>query len=215
MKVIQMDVFCIHLPHRKDRLMNIRKLERFYPSLNIQVIEGIRHERGLTGCMMSHQKIVRMAKEEKRPYVWVLEDDCKLLPTNGKLVDQARTIVEYLRTNPDVGVVSGCGNLSEFTIDIVKSLRDMFFLRSSRVTTSHCVFYSEAWYDKVLSLDPNHGAIDEILNEQFNLRYTYPYLATQVASFSDIKKEDTNYQNILASNTFVTYTLKEEGLITQ
>lgn len=209
-----MEVFCIHLPHRADRMVNIRKLERFYPSINIRIVEGVRHERGLTGCLLSHKKIVRMAKEQKRPYVWVIEDDCKFLPSNGLLASYAKSVVDYLAANPHIDIVNGCGNLYEYQIDSVVPFRDMFFLKSPKVMATHCIFYSASCYDKILALDENSCAIDEYTN-LMNMSYTFPFLGFQVVSFSDIAKKDVNYDNMISSNNFVTHTLMKDGFLHQ
>ena len=207
-----MDVFCIHLPHRTDRMENIKKLQRFYPSINFHIVEGVRHERGATGCALSHQKIIRMAKEQKRPYVWVIEDDCKLLHANGVLLTYVNEIVKFIAANPNVGIVNGCGNLDPYQIDSVKPAGGMFFLKSPRVLTAHCIFYTAACYDAFLALDPSGDAIDESTNSM-NMVYTFPFLATQVTSYSDISKKDADYDNISMSSRFITYTLKEEGFL--
>jgi hypothetical protein len=43
--------------------------------------------------------------------------------------------------------------------------------------------------------------------------FTYPYLATQIASFSDIEEEDVDYQNIPASAKYVHALLIKNGHI--
>ena len=205
-----MDVFCIHLPHRTDRMANIQKLQRFYPSLNIHVVEGIQHERGLTGCLLSHQKIVRMAKEQGRPYVWVIEDDCKLLPGNGTVISYVKRIASYLADNPTVGIVNGCGNLGEFKIDTIRAVGDMFFMTAPQVWATHCIFYSQSCYDAFLDLDP--GAIIDTETNKMKLVFTFPFLATQVTSFSDITKRDVNYENIIESRNYILHVLRERKL---
>lgn len=190
-------------------MQNINKLRRFYPSFNIQIIEGIQHERGLAGCLLSHQKIVRMAKEQGRPYVWVIEDDCKFLPGNGTLLAYVAKIAEYLSANPAVGIVNGCGNLGEFKLNTVTTSGDLFFLTAPKVWATHCMFYSRSCYDDFLALDANDPGI-VIDNETNNLSmsFTFPFLATQVASYSDITKRDVNYENIIASGNYVAHTLR-------
>ena len=205
-----MDVFCIHLPHRTDRMANIQKLHRLYPSLNIHVVDAIQHERGLTGCLLSHQKIVRMAKEQGRPYVWVIEDDCKLLPGNGTLVSYANKVAKYLAGNPGVGIVNGCGNLGEFKIDTIQAMGDMFFMTAPQVWATHCMFYSQSCYDGFLALDP--GVIIDTETNKMNMAFTFPFLATQVTSFSDIVKKDVNYDNIVMSRNYIAHVLREKKL---
>lgn len=192
---------------------NINKLRRFYPSFNIHVVDGVQHERGLAGCLLSHQKIVRMAKEQNRPYVWVIEDDCKLLPGNGTLSVYVAKIAEYLSTNPEIGIVNGCGNLDEFKLNTITPSKDLFFLTAPKVWATHCIFYSRTCYDKFLELDANDpGIVIDNETNNMNMAFTFPFLATQVASFSDISKKDVNYDNIVVSRNYVAHILRKQGL---
>lgn len=205
-----MDVFCIHLPHRVDRLENIKKIRQLYPCVNLHVVDGIQHERGLTGCLLSHQKIVRMAKEQGRPYVCVIEDDCKFLPGNGTLMTYLAKITAYIAANPQIGIVNGCGNLGEFTLTTMQQVGDMFFLTAPTVWATHCMVYSQSCYDAFLALDP--GVIIDSETNKLNMAFTFPFIATQVASFSDITKKDVNYDNIIQSRNYVAHVLREKGL---
>lgn len=189
-----MDIYCIHLPHRTDRMENIKKLQKNYPSFNFIVVNGIRDENGARGCLLSHQFIIRMAKQKKLPYVWVIEDDCQFLVNNGVLSTYARDIVRFIS---GVGIINGCGNLNNQDVSIVAKAGDMTFLYSPNVGTTHCILYGESCYDKMLSFDDTHVA-DKITNE-CKMVFTYPYLATQLPSYSDIEKKDVVYENILKS----------------
>ena len=206
-----MDLYCIHLPHRTDRMENIKKLQKNYPSFNIIVVPGVRDEtNGARGCLLSHQSIVRMAKEKKLPFVWVIEDDCKFMLTNGALMTHVRDISEFIVGNPTVGIVNGCGNLPEpQPIQIFSKFRDIFFMKASYVTTAHCVVYGAACYDKILSFDDTQ--IADVITNQCNMVFTYPYLASQIGSFSDIEEEDVDYQNIPASAKYIQAILMKNG----
>lgn len=193
-----MDIYCIHLAHRTDRMENIKKLQRHYPSFNFIIVNGIRDENGARGCLLSHQYIIRLAKQKKLPYVWVIEDDCKFLVSNGALLTCARDIVRFI---PDVGIVNGCGNLNDSSIKVVSGSNDVTFLHSPDIGTTHCILYGESCYDKMLSYDSTHIA-DKITNE-CNMVFTYPYLATQLPSYSDIVGSDVSYDNIQASALYV------------
>ena len=204
-----MDVFCIHLPHRTDRMENIKKLRKNYSSLNIQVFEGIRDENGARGCLRSHQALIRMAKEQGRPYIWVIEDDCTFTLTNGALATIARTIVSHLN-NPNVDIVNGCGNLDVYELTSIVPSNGMFFLGTPRISTTHCIFYSSSCYDKMLSL-PDTTILDGPRGTNAcKMAFTYPYLATQLPSFSDIEKKDVYYEHILNSAGFVKHVLTRD-----
>ena len=177
---------------------NIIKLKKNYPSFNFIVINGIRDENGARGCLLSHQAIIRMGKQKSLPYVWVIEDDCQFLVNNGTLATYARDIARFI---PTVGIVNGCGNLTEPDVSIVAKSGSMTYLRSSFVGTTHCVVYGASCYDKMLGFDDTH--IADIITNQCNMVFTYPYLATQLPSYSDIEKKDVAYDNIQKSMNHV------------
>ena len=193
-----MDIFCIHLPHRTDRMENIKRLQKNYPSFNFIVVNGIRDDNGARGCLLSHQAIIRMGKQKNLPYVWVIEDDCQFLVNNGVLATYARDIVGFI---PTVGIVNGCGNLTDPDVSIVAKSGSMTYLRSPFVGTTHCIVYGASCYDKMLGFDNTH--IADIITNQCNMVFTYPYLATQLPSYSDIEKKDVAYDNIMKSMNHV------------
>jgi hypothetical protein len=77
----------------------------------------------------------------------------------------------------------------------------MYFLQSPKVYTAHCILYGARVYDKVLAVDP--GILIDAVQSQWNMVYTYPYLATQIPSYSDLQKADVDYDNIRRSRSFV------------
>lgn len=195
---VPLDVYCIHLPHRLDRMQHIESLRVQYPSLQIHVVDAIRDENGVRGCALSHKKIISDAKARRLPSVIVIEDDCEFLLPDPQLARSLRTAVSYLSA---VDIVNGCGNLPVLTASIVGSLKDVRFLKSSDVRTTHCMVYGASSYDKVLAFS-EETAID-IQTNSTNMVFTYPYLATQLPSYSDIENKDTAYGNIDVSRTFV------------
>jgi len=183
---------------------NIKRLQKNYPSFNIIVVNGIRDENGARGCLLSHQAIIRMAKQKNLPYVWVIEDDCQFLVNNGVLATYARDIARFIST---VGIVNGCGNLTDPNISIVARSGGMTFLHSPNVLTAHCIVYGASCYDKMLSYDDTH--IADVITNQCNMVFTYPYLATQLPSYSDIEGLDVNYDNIQRSSEHVRVFLQQ------
>jgi len=196
-----MEVHCINLPHRTDRRHHITTMCQRYPFLNVQFVEAVQHENGLTGCLRSHKKIVQAAKDSGKPYVIVIEDDCDFILSPDVLKEQLETILVYLSQHPEVQFVNGCGNLIHFTIHSQDSFRGTVFLRSPDVRTTHIVVYNASSYDAFLNFNEVR-AIDEQIND-YNLVYTYPYLARQLPSYSDISKHVVNYTNIDRSMEFV------------
>jgi hypothetical protein len=195
---VPLDIYCIHLPHRLDRFQHIESLRTRYPSLRIHIVDAIRDTNGVRGCVLSHKKIVADAKSRNLPSVIVIEDDCDFLLPEKQLVDSLLTSISRLST---VDIVNGCGNLPTLTATRVDSLNGTTFLKSSDVRTTHCMLYGASSYERVLSFS-EETAID-IQTNSLNMVFTYPYLATQLPSYSDIAKLDVSYENIEKSRAFV------------
>ncbi len=208
---VTIDVHCIHLPHRTDRLAHIQRMKDAYPCLNIRLVDAA-HEpsNGALGCMKSHKQIIRRAKADNLPYVFVIEDDCNFLLPNTQLLNTIVAAIEYL---PTVDIVNGCGNLVKFEITQTETHGATQFLRSPDVRTTHCILYGASSYDKVLAFPEqtsNGGAIDERLNST-TLVYTFPYMASQLSGHSDIMHMNVEYNNIQRSIDFVTSAVGEDG----
>jgi hypothetical protein len=199
---VGIDAYCIHLPHRVDRLAHIAALEAANPDLRLHLIDAVYiPEDGLKGCLESHQAAVRYAKDNRLPYILVLEDDCDLLVSPSEFKAALLASIDYLTTTPSAQIVSGCGNLVVKTATVVGSRGGVRFLTAPDVRTTHCILYSAAAYDAVLSYDPDIPLDDQM--NRYTLVFTYPYLATQRPGYSDIKVETVEYTNIEASRAFV------------
>jgi hypothetical protein len=172
-----------------------------YPSIKIHLVEGIKNENSDLGCQLSHKKCVQMAKDAGWPYIIVLEDDCDFWLADKHLRQAFVTMVDYYTCHPEVEIVNGCGNLDVFTITTCEEFREMYFLQSPKVYTALCILYGARVYDKVLAVKP--GILIDAVQSQWNMVYTYPYLATQIPSYSDLQKADVDYDNIRRSRSFV------------
>lgn len=199
------DAYCIHLPHRTDRKEHMDRLALAYPCLRIHYVDGIYHSNGFIGCNLSHKSVVRRAKERGDPFVLVLEDDCDMLVSNDELARSLDTIKDYIQLHPEVQIVNGCGNLTTFEVTSRAAHRNMMFLGSREIFTTHFIVYSASSYDALLATSTESPP--DIVTNQCAMVFTYPYLATQLPSYSDILKQDVSYDNIRRSQEFVTSVL--------
>jgi len=195
-----MDAYVIHLSHRTDRMKLIQQNHKLYPCLNLKVVDAVAHSNGAIGCLRSHQKIIQMAKNAGKPYVLVLEDDCKFLIQNGFLFKHLNHMVDYLNRHPRIQVLNGSANFSEPEPLTWKTEGDLTFLHADHVSTTHCVLYTASSYDAVLAFD-DESPIDDALNS-LRMEFVFPFLATQAPSYSDIQKEDVEHK-IARSYAFV------------
>lgn len=196
---VDIDIYCINLAHRTDRKERITQMVKKYPCLKIHFVDGI-YDRtnGLRGCLLSHKKILRSAKTEGLPYAIVIEDDCNFLVPESTLVQTLYAAAEY---SSIVDVVNFSGNLPEFKIYSYEVQNGVAFLKSPDVRTTHFILYGKTSYDRFLSLEETE-IIDVTLNK-FNMVYTYPYLAEQSHSYSDIIHNNVFYDHIRKSEAFV------------
>ncbi len=194
-------MYCIHLAHRTDRLHHIERLRARYPSVRIHIVDAIRDEDGHRGCILSHKKVIEYAKAHRFPYVIVLEDDCDFLLSESELVSAVSTSISYLHSHPHINIVNGCGNLPALTATLLDTVGHVRFLTAPDIRTTHCMIYSERAYDPFLAIS-EYIPID-IQTNTLNMVFTYPYLATQLPSYSDIMNQDVAYDNIAKSQAFV------------
>jgi GR25 family glycosyltransferase involved in LPS biosynthesis len=198
---LNLDLYCVHLAHRTDRMAHIKRLRTQYPSVRIHIVDAIRDTNGHRGCVLSHKKVIMTAKERNSPYVIVIEDDCDFLLPEPELISALHTSIEYLQSHPHIEIVNGCGNLPTLSAKLLDTVGDMRFLTAPTVHTTHCMIYSERAYDKLLAIS-EHIPID-IQTNTLSMVFTYPYLATQIPSYSNISNQDIEYTNIAKSQAFV------------
>lgn len=204
----RLDLYCIHLAHRTDRMEHLERLRTRYPSLQIQIVDAVQDAIGHRGAVLSHKKAVAAAKAQGLPYVIVLEDDCDFLLPEPQLLSALHMAIEYLAEHPTVDIVNGCGNLPVLAATVGGSLREVTFLTSPDIRTTHCMLYSQRAYDRLLAFTEEGLAID-VQTNQLSMVFTYPYLATQIPSYSDIEHKDVEYENIGRSRAFVQKILEE------
>lgn len=195
------DAYCIHLSHRTDRRLHMDRLALAYPCLRIHFVDAISHSNGAIGGNLSHKKAIREAKNRGDPFVLVLEDDCEMLISNDELAKTIATIKDYIQLHPDVEIINGCGNLTSFEISSITTHQDIFLLTSNPIYTAHFIIYCACSYDKLLASTSDVPA--DVVTNDCKMVFTYPYIATQLASYSDIQKTDVSYDNIEKSRKFV------------
>jgi hypothetical protein len=142
-----------------------------------------------------------MAKEQGRPYIWVIEDDCRFLVNNGILAAHARSVIDYLTENNAAEIVNGCGNLMHPDVMPVSRRGDVIFVRGREISTTHCMFYGSKSYDAILSIDEGLTLDSRGGTNSCQMLFTYPYLATQLPTYSDIEKKEVEYELIARSSS--------------
>lgn len=210
-----MDAYCIHLRHRTDREEHILKMQSKYPNIHIKFVDAVRDTEGARGCLLSHKKAIRYAQEKNLPWILVLEDDCDFLLPENELMYHLKTITDMMERDPAIEIVSGCGNLGPHSqvLDGTRINSSLAMVRCNRMFTTHCILYNKSIYDRILDLPIGvHTTPIDVSINHFKLKCTYPFLASQIPSYSNIIKVDVNYEMIFQAQTTIGTWLEQHGI---
>lgn len=191
-------ILVINLDDRVDRWEKIQENFRGWPQL--ERVSAIRHENGVKGCKLSHLKCLDLASKRNYPWVLVLEDDCVVKPDSlekfKKLLPSLWVKIESF----DVFL----GGLTYVNHVSVIQYNPVLF-KANGQTTHFCIYPSTS-YEKVSnSIKKSQGPIDLMYSRNNNIRIfcTYPFIAKQASSYSDLEKKETNYDDIFSSSEHI------------
>jgi hypothetical protein len=179
--------FCINLDDRKDKWTDTQAA---FKGTDIvpKRFSAIRHSEGWRGCGASHVAIAREAMRQGLPWVLIIEDDCMPVADFAQRWPAVKRALWDERGDWDLFLggptyVQGPARpRGEHLTEIEGGYALHFYvLRASA-------------YERAIAWNPDrHGPIDVYYSDQFRLVTTYPMLATQRPSVSDIKGETTDY----------------------
>lgn len=193
--------FVINLDKRTDRLEAFaREFEQKAPGLAWERFAAIKTEvarnpvvNGRIGCLLSHRRVVEMARERGLEYAIVFEDDVELVQGAGERWARA---IEQLEGKPWQLLFLG-----QNTMGPVWKEADHLY-RVSRSVALHAVVYHRRSYDEILHRLPNteaeslrfvakYKAIDLFFARHLIPRVpaycVWPHLAHQKPDRSDIQ----------------------------
>lgn len=179
-----MNSFIINLEKRTDRWSSITERLKKVKCISPERVEAIYNEEGSVGCMLSHKKVVRLAKEMNLPYVILIEDDCVFADDFDERFPKA--LKEFL-DSPFMIFNSG-------TAVIVRDGR--VYNREKNLITSFCytaqlLIIKNEVFDDILS--NGTSPIDVFYMKNYEQLLTLPFLTTQLAGESDIQKRYIDY----------------------
>jgi len=191
----------INLDTRTDRWQQI--IQRFsnVNSIQLERFSAIKHSKGSTGCLLSHQSIVRYAKDNNYEMVLVLEDDCKVC---NDFDLRFPTIVDWLITNKHcwdtfnggpafVKINNHYHSHYRYNHQTKILCRQLPIVMMSGLMC-HFTIYNKSSYDTILSANHN-CAIDEHINNNLRQVTSLPLLATQIPSQSNAQSGYKDYRN--------------------
>lgn len=156
-----------------------------------QRFSAIRHTEGWRGCGASHVAIAREAMRKGLPWVLILEDDC--LPASD-LSERWPTVTDALWKERDKwDIFLGGPTYVEGPV----RMHAHPLVEIGQGFALHMYVLHATAYEKALAWNPDrHGPIDVYYSNIYRIVTTYPLLATQQPSLSDIKQEQTDYTDI-------------------
>jgi GR25 family glycosyltransferase involved in LPS biosynthesis len=157
-------IYCINLDSRQDRWryvsghlasVGLGEVERF-SAIDVRNDPKLRpHERllrdnfsllGMCGCMLSHRRIIELAKAQRLRNVLVFEDDVRILEENVDSLDEALAQLEKLEWD-----VFYLGATYLFKLELAG---DVLVRVANGAYATHAIAYNHTIYDQILNVLP-------------------------------------------------------------
>lgn len=194
------DVYYINLDSRSDRkkLFEIRSSEVGIEVIRFSAIQPDEKDcpllesspddtrrRFKVGCSLSHQGIIKIAKERNLENVLIFEDDCIFLE---RFREKAQLCVNDLK-NVEWDIIYFGGEVNNYCSDVSENLVKV---ENGGVYCCHAYAVNKKFYDSILNSNVHHMDILDIflLNypcDQRTFLLSRDILAIQDGIFSDIK----------------------------
>lgn len=162
---------------RKDRLTLEFHRQKWVPE--VRFWPAVFLEKPYMGIMEAHKQVVRWAKENNEPCVWIMEDDIRIPNIYG--------LEYFLENQPD-----------DFDI-YLGGIYSGSILQNNLVHTFaglHCYLVNERFYDKFLNLPPT-AHLDRALRGKGRFVVCNPFAAIQHNGFSYNTGKTENYDHHL------------------
>jgi len=183
--------YIINLKERDDRKHHIINEVTKAPQLSYTIVEAIRDNTGT--CFASHLKCIQLAKDNKLPFVLILEDDCiftsNCIAILNAVYDELPTLIWdmlYLGANLNSPATSYSKTLIKLT----------------GAYTTHAYMVHERFYDTILNLtlDVEIDVCYSKLMPEHNVFMCDPIIAYQLPSHSDIQHGFRDYNSAIHNN---------------
>lgn len=182
-------VFVINLDERTDRWATI-SATCSAAGLAATRVPGIRTSPGWVGCGQSHANCILRAKQQGLPWVLILEDDAVFTP---EAIDRFRALLPYLWRNRDKWERFNGGPTLPSDPFVRLLDRDQPILYA-RGYCSHFMMAHAGAYDVMIDWEPARDreydaflvGLETRFRTVFNSVCTYPHIATQDASPSNV-----------------------------
>ena len=200
MNLNDLKVFCVNLDERKDRWEETQEEVKNF-GIEVERFPAIKHKRGHTGCIMSHMKLWRKAKDLG---IWmVIEDDIMFLENARENLEKAIS-----QLPEDWSALYLTATLNQPLERVSDNL-----LRLKRGWTTCGIIWNNqnGIVDYIIE---NHNAnkvdvfLSDVVQEKYRCFLAFPMPATQRPGHSDIVNRHTDYKAIL--NRYERYVLNRD-----
>lgn len=190
------DIFVINLEERKDKMEHINKTFGNYFKINR--IGAIKDDEGWKGCLQSHLKCIKYAKDNNLKYIIVIEDDCK--PMGEDWFTRFKNIKENIFDKKDDWDIFLGGSIKTS----VKHIRKYDFdsdniYNIARSHNTHMIVYNHTCYDFFLNSN-NDLPIDVLWHKKIKCIIPLPFIFSIIATWSDIAKIYVNHNGQIIDN---------------
>lgn len=204
------DLYIINLKNRKDNKdLIINDIQ--YNNFNLKFFNAIQNDKGYIGCAISHLSLIRYAKQNKLPYIIVIEDD-NIFKENINII----SILDNILSNKDWEIFNGSPNIIS---DNIKFNNNIYLIKGAYST--NFMIYRKSSYKKILdkSYYKLNKPIDVYISEKFieaTILYNNEFICKQKPQFSNIENKIVDYSNIYleSENKLLKFTLNNEIKIT-
>jgi hypothetical protein len=179
------NIYVINLKHRTDKIKEFKS--NFSKYFNIIVIDAIKEEEGWKGCLYSHLKCIKYAKENNLKYIIVFEDDA--CPKYKDWFEKFKNIKEQVfDTKNDWDIFIGGSTKTYKKHKISKYDLENNLYRVCKTQNTHSIVYNHTCYDFFLNCNQSKP-IDLVWHNQIKCIMSIPFLFTVKNFVSDISKE--------------------------
>jgi glycosyl transferase family 25 len=180
------------LDSRSDRWLNIQKLCR-QCGIQAQRISAVQKSPGWHGCALSHAKCAALAKSQGLPWVLVLEDDCTFSREDWQ---RFLALLPFLWANRDKWEFFNGGITYISNIELFDAGSR---LMKANGYAAHFILYNDKAYDKIAGWREEDGPCDVHFDKHMKSLTTYPLIARQLPSMSDIVGSSQDYSGFFSS----------------
>jgi glycosyl transferase family 25 len=190
---MELTTYIINLQHREDRRQHIISELTKLEISNFQIVDGIQKDIPRLGCSESHIKCIQLAKENKLPYVLILEDDAVFTDNIIEILNNAFAEIQTL----DWDMLFLGANLQAPTTPVSPAL-----LKLQGAYTTHAYIVHRRFYDIILNLELDFE-IDVCYSKLMathNIFMCNPMIAYQLPSHSDLQDGFRDYNQEIYNN---------------